>query len=57
MSPESVGQLRTKELALKEMSEVRKLRTESARIIEARKLCGLKESTNYMLSLPCDLYK
>ena len=56
MSPESVGQLRTKELALKEMSEIRKLGTESARI-GARKLCGLKESTNYMLSLPCDLYK
>ena len=42
--------------SLKQIENI-KTKTSENKKIEARKKCGLKESTNYLLSLPCDLYR
>ena len=51
-----VAELRTKELSLRQIQEIKKKDSETKKI-DARKECGLKESVNYLMSLPCDLYK
>lgn len=56
ISPDQVGELRTKDQSVQLIRGIQELQTETRRV-EARKRCGLKESTNYLISLPCDLYR
>ena len=55
-SPGSVGELRTKEGSQQAIENIKQLSTETAKVDERRK-CGLRESTNYLMSLSCDLYR
>lgn len=55
-SPGSVGELRTKEGSQKAIENIKQLSTEKEKVDERRN-CGLRESTNYLMSLSCDLYR